>query len=169
MAREVHRRSPVLSSPLLMSFRLLALLAVLPAAVQAQVARIVVTPATPTVAVHDTLRLRAEALDASGRPVPGVRVRFLAAGGRFEGSVDSTGLVQAGATGTLPVTAVAISCAAPRRRQTTEQLRTLRRRLPRGVALLVGGAGAPAAASKAGVIVMPDLETLDRWLHERAA
>ena len=68
-----------------------------------------------------------------------------------------------------PVAAVAISCAAPRRRQTTEQLHTLRRRLPRAVSLLVGGSGAPAATSKGGVIVMPDLVTLDRWLHERAA
>lgn len=68
-----------------------------------------------------------------------------------------------------PVTAVAISCAAPRRRQTAERLRTLRRRLPRGVALLVGGSGAPATASRAGLVVMPDLLTLDRWLHERAA
>jgi DNA-binding transcriptional MerR regulator len=68
-----------------------------------------------------------------------------------------------------PVTAVAISCAAPRRRQTAEQLRTLRRRLPRGVSLLAGGAGAPATASRAGVVIMPDLVTLDRWLHERAA
>lgn len=68
-----------------------------------------------------------------------------------------------------PVAAVAISCAAPRRRQTAEQLRTLRRRVPRGVSLLVGGAGAPASASRAGVVVMPDLVTLDRWLHERAA
>lgn len=66
-----------------------------------------------------------------------------------------------------PVAAVAISCAAPRRRHTAEQLRTLRRRLPRGVSLLVGGAGAPAMASRAGVVVMPDLEMLDRWLHER--
>lgn len=68
-----------------------------------------------------------------------------------------------------PVAAVAISCAAPRRRQTTEQLRTLRSRLPRNVSLLVGGSGAPAATSKGGTIVMPDLLTLDRWLHERAA
>lgn len=68
-----------------------------------------------------------------------------------------------------PIAAVAISCAAPRRRQTPTQLRTLRRRLPRGVSLLVGGSGAPAATSKTGVIVMSDLVTLDRWLHERAA
>lgn len=68
-----------------------------------------------------------------------------------------------------PVAAVAISCAAPRRRQTSEQLRTLRRRLPRGVSLLVGGTGAPSAIAGAGVVVMPDLVTLDRWLHEHAA
>lgn len=68
-----------------------------------------------------------------------------------------------------PLAAVAISCAAPRRRQTAEQLRTLRRRLPREVSLLVGGAGVPAAASRTGVVIMPDLLTLDRWLHERAA
>ena len=68
-----------------------------------------------------------------------------------------------------PLAAVAISCAAPRRRRTADQLRTLRRRLPRGVSLLVGGSGAPAATSITGVMVIPDLETLDRWLHERAA
>lgn len=69
-----------------------------------------------------------------------------------------------------PIAAIAISCAAPRRRQTAEQLRTLRRRLPRAVSLLVGGAGAPAAGPKAGgVVVMPDLVTLDKWLHEHAA
>lgn len=68
-----------------------------------------------------------------------------------------------------PIAAVAISCAAPRRRQTAEQLRTLRRRLPRGVSLLVGGSGAPTAASRTGVVIMPDLVTLDRWLHERSA
>jgi methanogenic corrinoid protein MtbC1 len=68
-----------------------------------------------------------------------------------------------------PIAAVAISCAAPRRRQTAERLRTLRRRLPRSVSLLVGGSGAPATASSPGVVVMPDLVTLDRWLHERVA
>ena len=68
-----------------------------------------------------------------------------------------------------PVSAVAISCAAPRRRQTSEQLRTLKRRLPRGVSLLVGGSGAPAAVTSPGVFVMPDLVTLDRWLNEQAA
>jgi DNA-binding transcriptional MerR regulator len=68
-----------------------------------------------------------------------------------------------------PVAAVAISCAEPRRRQTAEQIRYLRRRLPRAIPLLVGGSGAPVASSTAGVIVMTDLVTLDQWLHERAA
>src|SRR5687767_11113912 len=67
------------------------------------------------------------------------------------------------------IAAVAVSCAAPRRRKTAEQLRTLRRRLPRGVSLLVGGTGAPTAVSATGVVVMPDLVTLDRWLNEQAA
>jgi DNA-binding transcriptional MerR regulator len=68
-----------------------------------------------------------------------------------------------------PVSAVALSCAAPRRRRTSEQLRTLRRRLPRSIPLLVGGSGAPVPVSRSGIEVMPDLLTLDRWLHERAA
>ena len=68
-----------------------------------------------------------------------------------------------------PIAAVAISCAAPRRKKTAEQLRTLRRRLPRGITLLVGGAGAPHPMPRAGIDVLPDLFTLDRWLRERAA
>jgi hypothetical protein len=71
------------------------------------IARIVVTPADPVVIAQDTLRLRAQALDASGRPVDGVLLRFVAAGGRFEGEIDSTGLVRAGATGVMPVAVVA--------------------------------------------------------------
>lgn len=67
------------------------------------------------------------------------------------------------------IAAVALSCAAPRRRKTTEQLRVLRRRLPRGIKLLVGGSGAPNPTPRSGIDVMPDLATLDRWLHERAA
>ena len=55
----------------------------------------------------DTLRLQGQALDAAGQPVPGARVRFQAQGGRFEGAVDSLGLVTSGATGTLPIAVVA--------------------------------------------------------------
>jgi hypothetical protein len=73
-----------------------------------EVARIAVSPAKPVVTAGDTLRLRAQALDANGRPLDGVRVRFQPQGGRFEGDVDSLGLVTAGATGTLPVAVVAL-------------------------------------------------------------
>ena len=67
-----------------------------------------------------------------------------------------------------PIVAVAISCAAPRKRQTTDHLRSLRRRLPRAVALMVGGSGAPTEGSITGVTVMSDLLSLDHWLRDRA-
>ena len=71
-------------------------------------ARLVVSPAARTVVAGDTLRLRAQLLDAAGRPVPDARIMFVGAGAMFEGTVDSTGLVRAGAVGTIPVTAVAL-------------------------------------------------------------
>ncbi|HUF13903.1 MAG TPA: Ig-like domain-containing protein [Longimicrobiales bacterium] len=70
--------------------------------------RIEVTPANPTVEAQDSLLLRARALDARGNPVEGARLRFVPAGGRFEGLVQENGLVRSGATGTLPVTVVAL-------------------------------------------------------------
>ena len=72
------------------------------------VARLIVTPANPTVIAGDTLRLRAEARDASGNIVLGASIRFLAAGARFEGTVSDSGLVTSGSTGTLPVRVVAL-------------------------------------------------------------
>lgn len=90
---------------------LVAVCAALPAAyAQAQVggAKIVITPAVPTVAAGDSLQLRGQLLDASGNPVPGVRVTFRPAGAPFEGTIDSTGLVRSGAPGTLPAAAVAL-------------------------------------------------------------
>ena len=73
------------------------------------IARVVVTPAKPVMSARDTLQLSAQALDASGRPVPNVRYRYIGSGGaRFEGRVDSTGLVRSGSTGTIPVTVVAL-------------------------------------------------------------
>src|SRR5215211_635740 len=74
---------------------------------QPAIARIVVTPANPTVEAQDTLRLQAQAEDAQGNPVPGARIRFISAGGRFEGVVEEDGLVRSGATGILPVTVLA--------------------------------------------------------------
>ena len=88
-------------------FRILSLLAALPLAAHAQIARVVVSPPNPTMVAGDTLRLTGQALDATGRPVPGAVVRFVAAGGRFEGTVDTLGLVESGSTGTIPVMAVA--------------------------------------------------------------
>lgn len=70
-------------------------------------AKLEISPAEPVVVAEDTLRLKARVLDANGQPVPGAAIRFIAAGGRFEGSVDPDGLVRSGSTGTLPVTIVA--------------------------------------------------------------
>ncbi len=72
------------------------------------IARIRVTPENPVVTAQDSIRLRAEALDAQGNPVPGARILFRPGGGWFEASVDSTGLVRSGSTGTVPVSVVAV-------------------------------------------------------------
>ncbi len=69
-------------------------------------AKVTIEPAELAIEVGDTVRLRATALDPSGRPVSGLTVRWFQSGGRFEGRVDSTGLVTAGSKGTLTVTAV---------------------------------------------------------------
>jgi len=75
---------------------------------QAAQPRVVITPAQPVVVAGDTLRLRAQVVDASGQPMANVRVRFQIGGPSFEGTVDSTGLVNSGAAGVLPVVASAI-------------------------------------------------------------
>ena len=98
---------------LLESFALLAALQqappqAAPALPPSPIARVVVTPARRAVTAGDTLRLHAEARDASGRPVPNATISFRQAGAWFEGQVDSTGLVSAGATGTLPVSVIAL-------------------------------------------------------------
>lgn len=83
------------------------------------VAELVVTPAAAELTPGDTLQLRAEARDAAGRPMSNVRLYFRTAGGRFEGRVDSSGLVTAGATGTLRVAVIAT---VPGTRSTIEQV-----------------------------------------------
>jgi hypothetical protein len=75
---------------------------------QAAQPRVVITPAQPVVIAGDTLRLRAQLVDASGQPMANVRVRFQQQGAPFEATVDSTGLVTSGAAGVLPVVASAI-------------------------------------------------------------
>jgi MerR family transcriptional regulator, light-induced transcriptional regulator len=66
-----------------------------------------------------------------------------------------------------PLAAVALSCVQSRSRGFANTIRSLRRRLPRHISLLVGGAGAPPAAGQRGIEIIPDLGSLDRWLHSR--
>ena len=90
---------------------LIALLTLQQATAPAQsspIAKIVVTPGLKvTVPAQDSLRLSASPVDAEGKPVPGATVQYFSSGGRFEGSVDSTGMVTSGSTGTITVTVVA--------------------------------------------------------------
>lgn len=72
-----------------------------PALAASPIARVVVQPAEAAVQVGDTVRLHAVAYDSAGRTIDPVRVRWFQSGGRFEGSIDSTGLVTGGSTGTL--------------------------------------------------------------------
>ncbi|MDQ3555468.1 MAG: hypothetical protein M3409_01645, partial [Gemmatimonadota bacterium] len=80
-----------------------------PAAPPSPIARLVVEPANRTVVAGDSVQLRVRALDASGNPVPSVMVRFVPAGGRFEGEVTPTGMVHSGSTGTIPVGITAVA------------------------------------------------------------
>jgi hypothetical protein len=73
------------------------------------IARLVIQPASPRMVAGDTLRLSAQALDQSGAPVPGAIISFRQSpSARFEGRVDSTGLVRSGSTGTIPVNVIAL-------------------------------------------------------------
>jgi hypothetical protein len=99
---------------------LLALLAVQqptqpPAPLPQPVARVEVRPAEYALKVGDTVRLAATAYDSAGRRLDSVSVRWFMGGGRFEGRVDSTGLVSAGATGTLNVAAAVVLQGPPNR------------------------------------------------------
>ena len=67
------------------------------------VARLVITPAERTITAGDTVRLRVQALDSAGQPVPNARILFRKIGAYFEGEVDSTGLVTAGSPGVMPI------------------------------------------------------------------
>jgi len=90
---------------------LIAMLAALqqqPASAPA-LAKVTIEPAEVAVQVGDTVRLRASAVDSSGRPVRDLSIRWFQSGGFFEGRVDSTGLVTGGSTGTLNVSALASS------------------------------------------------------------
>jgi hypothetical protein len=71
------------------------------------VARLHILPANRAVAVGDSLPLQVRALDARGNVVPTATIRFTAQGGRFQGSVDSLGVVRGGAPGTVPIVVLA--------------------------------------------------------------
>ncbi len=87
---------------------MIALLLALQAQPASPIAKLVVQPGLKvTMPAQDTMRITATAIDSGGKPVPNAIVRFFGQGGRFEGEVDSTGLVRSGSTGTLTVTVVA--------------------------------------------------------------
>jgi hypothetical protein len=70
------------------------------------IAKVTIQPAEVAVQVGDTVRLVATAVDSAGRPVRDVTVAWFQDGGRFEGKIDSTGLVSAGSVGSLKVSAL---------------------------------------------------------------
>ena len=72
------------------------------------IARLIVHPQDRTMTAGDTLRLRVEAVDAAGNPVPNVQVRFSQAGAGFEGVVEPDGLIRSGSTGVMPVGIAAV-------------------------------------------------------------
>ncbi|MEO6444748.1 MAG: Ig-like domain-containing protein, partial [Gemmatimonadaceae bacterium] len=97
-----------------------ALFALAPTPVPGQTpARIVVSPANPRMMAKDTLRLTAQLVDESGKPVPGANIRFFAASGQFEARVDSAGLITSGAVGNFPVT---VSALVPGHRPITQRV-----------------------------------------------
>ncbi len=71
------------------------------------IASLRITPSQPVVAAHDTLRVRAEALDASGAVIGSARIRFVTAGFANAGEVDSTGLISTASPGILPISILA--------------------------------------------------------------
>ena len=77
-----------------------------PTLAASSIARVVLQPGDAAIQVGDTLRLRTVAYDSAGAEVKDVQTRWFRAGGFFEGSVDSTGLVTGGAVGTVNVSAV---------------------------------------------------------------
>ncbi len=71
------------------------------------VARLAISPAIRQVSAGDTVRFTAQALDATGSPVAGVRVRFNMLRGEG-GEMDSAGVLITGSTGVIAATASVI-------------------------------------------------------------
>ncbi len=87
-----------------MSLGLLLLLLQQPA--QPAAGRIDISPAPAEVRVGQSLQLRAAVFDAAGKPVPGAKVVWF--GARFNGTVDSAGLVRGGFRGHLDIVAMTV-------------------------------------------------------------
>jgi len=68
-----------------------------------RISRLVVDPGDLTVTSGDTLRLKATALDSSGRPVPGVTYHFESDGVYHRATVSPDGLVTSGNAGRFPI------------------------------------------------------------------
>ena len=66
------------------------------------------------------------------------------------------------------ISAVALSLVAPAEGQSIAHVRSLRRRLPARLPILVGGAGAEALRKNKGIEVMSDFSSLDGWLQRQA-
>jgi hypothetical protein len=70
--------------------------------------RLIVSPATRSIPAGDSVQFSARLVDEAGRTIPNARITWRNAGGVFEGRVDSTGKLVAGAVGTMPVAVVAL-------------------------------------------------------------
>jgi MerR family transcriptional regulator, light-induced transcriptional regulator len=64
----------------------------------------------------------------------------------------------------VPIAAVALSCVDPDGAKNGTEVRALRRKLPGGTPLIVGGSGAPDIP---GTVMLPNLAALDAWLRDR--
>lgn len=78
----------------------------------APVAKILVTPSQPTVTVGDSVQLTGRAVDVNGTPVE-ARILYNQGGYSFEGKVDRSGWVKAGAPGTIVATVSAVQPGRP--------------------------------------------------------
>ncbi|HUF35957.1 MAG TPA: hypothetical protein VMN37_08405 [Gemmatimonadales bacterium] len=70
------------------------------------IAKVTIQPEEVAVQVGDSVKLTAAAVDSAGRALRDVTVRWFQDAGRFEGVVDSAGVVRAGSVGTLAVSAL---------------------------------------------------------------
>jgi hypothetical protein len=91
---------------LTVAFLLSSLSQAVPQQVSQPVTRVEIQPSNVAIEVGDTIRLAVAAYDSGGTRMRDIRVRWFQSGGQFEGTVDSTGLVTAGATGALRISAV---------------------------------------------------------------